>query len=123
MGQRLNIEIVAGEDLLANSYYHWSGYTSSSLRLGMTVWKCLSQFESSGEARDVLVQRAVSALMLTGAKQSGGTRNDGFINTDAEGMEENRCGEEARITFDVVGKTVMLDNLRHIFICTSLDLI
>lgn len=34
MGQRLNIEIMEKEEiLLANAYYHWSGYTSSSIYL------------------------------------------------------------------------------------------
>lgn len=33
MGQRLNLEITIGENVLANAYYHWSGYTTSSLKL------------------------------------------------------------------------------------------
>lgn len=33
MGQRLNIEIKENNKVLANSYYHWSGYTSSALLL------------------------------------------------------------------------------------------
>jgi hypothetical protein len=28
MGQRLNIEIVKNGDVLANSYYHWSGFSN-----------------------------------------------------------------------------------------------
>ena len=31
MGQRLNIEIWNESKRLANAYYHWSGYTSSTL--------------------------------------------------------------------------------------------
>lgn len=33
MGQRLNIEIMKGNKVLANAYYHWSAYTSSALEL------------------------------------------------------------------------------------------
>lgn len=33
MGQRLVIEIKEGDTVLANAYYHWSGYTETSLNL------------------------------------------------------------------------------------------
>ena len=33
MGQRLNIEIMSGEKVLANAYYHWSAYTASAAEL------------------------------------------------------------------------------------------
>lgn len=33
MGQRLNIEIMKNDKVLANAYYHWSAYTSSALEL------------------------------------------------------------------------------------------
>ena len=33
MGQRLVIEIKKGDSVLANAYYHWSGYTETSLNL------------------------------------------------------------------------------------------
>ena len=33
MGQRLNIEIKKDSKVLANSYYHWSAYTSSALQM------------------------------------------------------------------------------------------
>lgn len=37
MGQRLNLEILETkngvDNILANAYYHWSGYTSSAIRL------------------------------------------------------------------------------------------
>lgn len=31
MGQRLNLEFQYGDKVIANAYYHWSGYTISSL--------------------------------------------------------------------------------------------
>lgn len=33
MGQRLNIEIMKNDKVLANAYYHWSAYTESALEL------------------------------------------------------------------------------------------
>lgn len=31
MGQRLNLEFQYGDKVIANAYYHWSGYTIDSL--------------------------------------------------------------------------------------------
>lgn len=39
MGQRLNIEIKNKEKVLANSYYHWSGYSDSAVDLAVTIIK------------------------------------------------------------------------------------
>lgn len=37
MGQRLNIEIVKNEKVLANSYYHWSGYSNCAVNLAIKI--------------------------------------------------------------------------------------
>ena len=37
MGQRLVIEIKEGDTVLANAYYHWSGYTETSLILEINL--------------------------------------------------------------------------------------
>ncbi|MBR6688789.1 MAG: hypothetical protein IKL68_02095 [Clostridia bacterium] len=37
MGQRLNIEIVKNGGVLANSYYHWSGYSNSAVDLTIKI--------------------------------------------------------------------------------------
>lgn len=42
MGQRLNIEIVKNGEVLANSYYHWSGYSNSAVDLTI---KIIEEFE------------------------------------------------------------------------------
>ena len=31
MGERLNIEIIKNGETLANCYYHWAGYSNSSV--------------------------------------------------------------------------------------------
>ena len=33
MGQRLNIEIKSGEEIIANAYYHWAAYSESAYEL------------------------------------------------------------------------------------------
>lgn len=33
MGQRLNIEIISGDKVLANAYYHWSAYSRIAIEL------------------------------------------------------------------------------------------
>ena len=37
MGQRLNIEIINDDKVLANAYYHWAGYTTSAISLTETI--------------------------------------------------------------------------------------
>lgn len=37
MGQRLNIEIVKDKKVLANCYYHWSGYSNSAVNLAIQI--------------------------------------------------------------------------------------
>ena len=62
MGQRLNIEIVKGSKLLANSYYHWSGFTSSSIAL----LKEIQEFMKENKNEDDLLY-AIKILESTGA--------------------------------------------------------
>ena len=51
MGQRLNIEIKKGEQLLANCYYHWSGYSETALEL---TKKIIDKFDDVKEENDVI---------------------------------------------------------------------
>ena len=37
MGERLNIEIVKGKKVLANAYYHWSGFTRTAMETTNTI--------------------------------------------------------------------------------------
>lgn len=39
MGQRLNIEIVKNGEVLANSYYHWSGFSDCAVNLTEKIIK------------------------------------------------------------------------------------
>ena len=125
MGQRLNVEIKYGGELLANAYYHWSGYTSSSVETTSAILKDISKI---GKIDDPL-QTAVQLLFNTGArfaneeitdirKESGRkekyvitddkpvSRNDGLICISQKGMEETRHWEEARVEIDLKSQEV-----------------
>ena len=43
MGQRLNLEIKKGNNVLANAYYHWSGYSSSSCRIALDAMNYINE--------------------------------------------------------------------------------
>ena len=69
MGQRLNIQIEATDtdtnktEVLANCYYHWSGYTSSAMELVKEI------VDSGIHNLDILdpVEKAIRLLEATGA--------------------------------------------------------
>lgn len=151
MGQRLNIEIVANSEPLANSYYHWSGYTSSSLELTKVIIEAILNedvkinelnTDSTKElcnATSVInkymndnILNACLLLRATGAKLTEDEieyikniygdscskvydeeeivdRNDGLIAVSENGMRTTRCWEEARVTIDILNKTIDFD--------------
>lgn len=71
MGQRLNLEVIQGEKVIANAYYHWSAYTETALAL---VKEMVHHLELSKEQKsynsspDVVLRRVVSAFHKTDAK-------------------------------------------------------
>jgi hypothetical protein len=124
MGQRLNIEIHSGKDnLLANAYYHWSGYTRSSIELTKMILENMEQVKE-----DNPTLRAVALLGLTGAhltaeeivhakaiKPDGewtpaSSRNAGLVAISKKGTDETRRWEEARVTIDLEDQTVTFDS-------------
>lgn len=135
MGQRLNLEIYSNGELLANCYYHWSGFTSSSMELADIVLKNYDEIMAMNIADTT---KAILLLQKTGAglivndkdnelefalkhlppedleqvvlKQSEG-RNNGLISITEEGMQETQYWEEARITIYLDEKRVDLDNV------------
>lgn len=119
MGQRLNIEIHDGRyksplrgRLVANAYYHWSGYSESAVEL---LQEALKAFENQDEAEPL--PRAIRILEATGAGfsadellrgkellntvpftvQPTSGRNDGLIAITEKAMKETRVWEEGRI--------------------------
>ena len=112
MGQRLNIQFEDNTGVLANAYYHWSGYTSSAMLL-------TNKIISSDLIDDTSISnkvKAVKLLELTGAgltrdefnddfpshlyKESK-DRSEGLIAISKEGIEETQSWEEARVTIDL----------------------
>lgn len=106
MGQRLNIEIIKNGETLANAYYHWSAYTSSSLELTKLIIDAIDEVKNKDD-----VVRAVRLLEKTGAlltsdevevmkqrtkeefKQAT-SRNDGLIAISEKGIESTRNWQE-----------------------------
>lgn len=70
MGQRLNIEIVKNGEILANAYYHWSGFSNSAINLTEKIIKNFEyikkyRVEEYIENKDLLF--AIRLLEETGA--------------------------------------------------------
>ena len=121
MGQRLNIEIRKDDKVLANAYYHWSGYTSSSLELTSEI---LKNIDNVNFDNDVL--KAVKLLEVTGAGltksefgflsdeirniafKSAIDRNDGLVAISEEGTSDTQYWEEARVEIHLDTKNVKL---------------
>ena len=117
MGQRLNLEIHKNGEVLANAYYHWSGYTSSAPHL---TEKILSNISVIKHEDDTIL--AIKLLELTEAKITRSeleflktlnpsidttqfdiatNRNDGLIAISEEGVNNTRYWEEARVEIDI----------------------
>ena len=128
MGQRLNIEIRRKKDnkILANSYYHWSAYTYSSLKLANEIIENIYDVIRNNKVSDEI--KAIQLLQTTGAgllEQEYNTLNEkdkkycslatsrdlGLISFTERGMEETRTWEESRLTI-----TIDFDNKEYDFV-------
>lgn len=123
MGQRLNIEIHENGKLLANAYYHWSGYTERAIELTNTILTKYNEMINEGG-----LAAAIKLLQSTGAKieldelldagvnielahvfSDGANRDNGFIAFSGKRMEETRYWEEGRVTIDIGTKIIDFD--------------
>ena len=128
MGQRLNIEVSRKKDnkILANSYYHWSAYTYSSLKLANEIIENIYDVIRNNKVSDEI--KAIQLLQTTGAgllEQEYNTLNEedkkycslatnrdlGLISFTEKGMEETRTWEESRLTI-----TIDFDNKEYDFV-------
>ena len=127
MGQRLNLEIVNNNGVLANSYYHWSAYSGSAIELTEAV---LSAFYDSPEDISQL-GLAVFMLQETGAGiyseererinadesglyngiefQNSRDRNCGLLSVTQVGIDDTERWEEGRVTVNIENETVNFD--------------
>lgn len=118
MGQRLNIEIRRKKDkkVLANSYYHWSAYTYSSLLLAEEIINNIYDIIRNKNISDEI--KAIQLLQTTGAGLENEeynllndenkkycslatNRNLGLISFTDKGMEDTRQWEEGRLTIEI----------------------
>ena len=128
MGQRLNIQIEANDTdtnetkVLANCYYHWSGYTSSAMELVKEI------VESGIYNLDILdpVEKAIRLLEATGAGlaedeltdtynepkyEKAISRNMGLIAISEEGT--NRVAElkKSRVTINLTTSSIDMSDM------------
>lgn len=128
MGQRLNIEIRRKKDnkILANSYYHWSAYTYSSLKLASEIIENIYDIIRNDKVSDEI--KAIQLLQTTGSGlleqeynalneedkkycSLATNRNLGLISFTEKGMEKTRTWEEGRLTI-----TIDFDNKEYDFV-------
>ena len=126
MGQRLNIQIEmdipnsSESKVLANAYYHWSGYTSSAYELVKKIADS-NYWNEECKLADPVAQ-AINLLEVTGAGLTkdeftdkypesiyklSTDRNDGLIAISEKGITETQNWEEARVTINL--STNMVD--------------
>jgi hypothetical protein len=122
MGQRLNIEIRKDNEVLANAYYHWSGYTSSALELTDEILKNINNVNFDNN-----VVRAVKLLEVTGAGLTSSEidnlsedmkninfkkpidRNEGLIAISEKEIKDTQFWEEARVEIHLDTQNIILD--------------
>lgn len=130
MGQRLVIEIKDGDAVLANAYYHWSGYTETSLNL-------LNEVMNKGIFNNIPIKiskgdeqlYAIKLLETTGAKileedlkiarlkfpmnefEASKNRTDGLIAFSEKNVNKNMDSAEAIISIDLKSRTIDLGGI------------
>lgn len=113
MGQRLNLSINKNGKVLANCYYHWSGYTNSAMRKAQQALNFLEDQEG-----EIGVKEAVLSLKETDATIDAENakdyvkpnvrldRNDGIISTLPNHIKNTEMWSECEIVIDVGTKKV-----------------
>jgi hypothetical protein len=126
MGQRLNLEIIDGDEnnVLANAYYHWSAYTTSAASLAWNIVNAIEAEDFLYEYDDKLT--AIRLLEKTGAGfneserewiknnaifpeekfKDAVDRNTGLLAISPNGIDETRKYEEGRVSIDINSKRV-----------------
>ena len=123
MGQRLEILIMKDGKELANAYYHWSAYTSSSFELAKEIVMAIKNRKV--RQKDEL-KKAIRLLEITGAGVTQDEkeylrrfkkfkfmpcngRNEGLIAISPEGMKETRDWQEGQVFIDIGKQKVSFD--------------
>lgn len=74
MGQRLNIEIVKNGEILANGYYHWSGFSNSAINLAIQIINNYEYIKECKVERYIKKQDLLFAIRLL--EETGAGVND-----------------------------------------------
>lgn len=133
MGQRLTIEIKNKDKSLACAYYHWSGYTDSSLQILNLFMEAYSLLKDKNEISDQY--KAVIALRATGAglienpndvldstdipeeiyfeDEEILDRNAGLIYISNDNIEDALYWSEGPITIDLESETICFEVVRY----------
>ena len=126
MGQRLVVSIINDGEVIANSYYHWSGYTSSTLEITKEILyaypKVVAEYDSP-------LDIAINLLMATGAGLTENSlkefckmkakdpflktnpttcinRNEGLIEITEEGIDNSQQWSEGDVSIYIDSKQV-----------------
>lgn len=133
MGQRLNIEILNKGERLANCYYHWSAYTTSSSELTKIIidnFDNIMNMNCSDTAKAILLLQTTGAGLeyseyndelqyakehLTDSEETfklfktQNDRNEGLICINPKEMDSTERWEEGRVTVNIDTKTIDFD--------------
>ena len=117
MGQRLNIEIKKKGRRLANCYYHWSGYTRTSLKLIQEILSNMYDYKDvEDDNRQAILLLETTGAGLIGSEYDtlpetekkyhriGTNRNKGLIAITDKEMNDIEEWEEARVTINLWGE-------------------
>lgn len=128
MGQRLNVEIISGSKPICATYFHWSGYTSSSIEIAndvinafkdieqVTIPEVYKRMKEACKGSSVTPQEAnniKSSLGIELTPKKFVNRNDGLIYFTEKEIENVRHWEEARVTVNLDNKTCNVDAVIH----------
>jgi hypothetical protein len=124
MGQRLNVEIISGSKPICATYFHWSGYTSSSIEIAkdvinafkdieqVTIPEVYKRMKEACKGSSVTFEEAnniKSSLGIELAPEKFVNRNDGLIYFSEKEIKCVRDWEEARVTINLDNKTCTVD--------------
>ena len=136
MGQRLNLEIRYGKEVLANAYYHWSAYTNSTLELANTIVEEIinKNIKFNRLLWNERIMEAVKVLELTGAGinkeekeeiksmrflnveefKNCVDRNEGLISVSKKGISNNQYWAEHTCIIDVKDMSLDISDMFYI---------
>lgn len=109
MGQRLNISIRNGEEILASGYWHWGGWTDSALTILSEMTDMFKEFCESDNWRDWYnpIDLAVGFLQQCGCRALN-DRNYGRMR-----IGRDQDTSEGNIIINLENKNIKLIDIFH----------